>query len=465
MREKNETRAGGRVRLPDTHRQERYTTLNTDPGTHQARELSTRQSPAHTEAGASPPKPGSWQRNLAALWIGEVIAIAGFSVTLPFLPYYVQELGISGVDQVAFWTGLITSAQAVTMALVAPIWGSLADRYGRKIMVVRAMFGGAVVIGSMGFTRNVYQLLILRAVQGTLTGTVPAATTLVASSTPDERRGYALGLLQMAIYLGASVGPLLGGFVADTLGYRAAFFVTGGLLFLAGVLVATLVREQFTPPQHKESADQETPHKPRLWDGLVLVLRTRALLIVFGIRVLMRTAYRIVSPVMALFIQQIAAPGVKVASLTGTITGLSSATSAASAIVLGRVSDRVGPRRILLVCGTIVCVLYGLQGWAQTPTQFAILRVLTGAAMGGIVSATSALLAALAPKDRFGAVYGVNTSLTAAANAVAPMVGAALTASWGLSSAFLGAATLYGLATIVVAGLVPAQKREAESPS
>jgi DHA1 family multidrug resistance protein-like MFS transporter len=395
---------------------------------------------------------GTWQRNLAVLWIGELIAIAGFSVTLPFLPYYVQELGITQVDQVAFWSGLVAASQAVTMALVAPIWGSLADRYGRKIMVVRAMLGGAIVISAMGFVANVYQLVILRAIQGTLTGTVPAATTLVASSTPGRRRGYALGLLQMAIYLGSSVGPLLGGLVADNLGMRAAFWVTGGLLFTAGVLVSLFVHEEFTPltkPTNTDAEDQAS--KPRLWDGLLLVLRTQALLVVFGIRVLMRTAYRIVSPVMPLFVQQLAGPGVKVASLTGTITGLSSATSAALAILFGRLSDRIGTRRILLVCGTAVCLLYGLQGWVETTTQFLILRVLAGAAMGGIVAATSALLAELAPKDRFGAVYGINTSLTAAANAIAPMVGAALTASWGLSSAFFGAAAMYGLATAAIA--------------
>ena len=424
---------------------------------------------------APSPDPVPWQRNLAAIWIGQVIAIAGFSVTLPFLPYYVQELGITGVDQVAFWSGLITSAQATTMALVAPVWGSLADRYGRKIMVVRAMFGGAVVIGAMGFTQNVYQLLILRAIQGTLTGTVPAATTLVASSTPTARRGYALGLLQMAIYLGSSVGPLLGGFVADTLGYRAAFFVTGGLLFLAGALVSTLVREQFTPPEETTDASGAR-QKPRLLEGILLVLRTRALLIVFSIRVLMRTAFRIVGPIMPLFIQHIAGPEVKVASLTGTITGLASAASAGAAIVFGRLADRVGPRRILLACGATACMSYGLQGFAQTPTQFLIMQVINGVAMGGIVSSISTLLAALAPKDRFGAVYGVDTSLVAAANAVAPMVGAALTATWGLSAAFLGAAAMYGAATIVVATSVPArasqnhrdtedaEKREEQAP-
>jgi len=402
-------------------------------------------------------KRGTWQRNLAVLWIGELIAIAGFSVTLPFLPYYVQELGITEVNQVALWSGLVAASQAVTMALVAPIWGSLADRYGRKIMVVRAMLGGAVVISAMGFVGNVYQLVLLRAIQGTLTGTVPAATTLVAGNTPTKRRGYALGLLQMAIYLGSSVGPLLGGVVADSLGMRAAFWVTGGLLFAAGVLVSLFVHEDFVPLEKPvETSTGETASKPRLWDGLLVVLRTRALLVVFSIRVLMRTAFRIVGPVMPLFVQQIAEPGVKVASITGTITGLSSAASAASAILFGRLSDRIGTRRILLSCGAAVGVLYSLQGLVSSTVQFLVLRVLAGAFMGGVVAATSALLAELAPKDRFGAVYGINTSLTAAANAIAPMVGAALTASWGLSSAFFGAAAMYGLATVVIALLVPA---------
>jgi DHA1 family multidrug resistance protein-like MFS transporter len=402
----------------------------------------------------------SWQRNLAVLWIGELIAISGFSVTQPFLPYFVQELGITGVDKIAFWTGLVASAQSATMAVIAPVWGILADRYGRKIMVVRAMFGGAVVIGAMGFIQNVQQLVVLRAIQGLLTGTVSAATALVASSAPPQRRGFAIGLLQMAIYLGNSVGPLLGGLIADSLGYRAAFWTTSGLLFTAGILTSTLVGEQFTPPEEDESSEQR---KPRLWDGVLLVLRTRALLSLFGIRMLMNVAFGVIGPILPLFLQTIAAPGTKIASLSGTISGLASAAGAGSAIVMGRIGDRVGPRRILLSCGALAGVLFGLQAWVRTPIQFLVLRVLASVATGGIVAAASSLLAALAPKNRFGAVYGVNTSIMAAASAIAPMLGAALTASWGLSSAFLGAAALYGLATVGVATVIPGRGGEAES--
>jgi MFS family permease len=178
-------------------------------------------------------------------------------------------------------------------------------------------------------------------------------------------------------------------------------------------------------------------------------------MIVCGIRVMMRMALRTIGPILPLFIQTIASPDAKIASLTGTIAGLASGFSALGAVILGRLADKVGARRILLVCGTLACVLYGAQATVQTTTQLLVLRVLSGIVMGGILASVSAMQAALAPKGRYGAVYGVDTSLVAAANAISPMIGAALTASFGLTSVFVGAAVIYALATIVVAAAVP----------
>lgn len=393
----------------------------------------------------------SWKRNLAIIWIAQVFSISGFSVVLPFLPYYVQELGVTDFNQVAFWSGLLTSSQAVTMALIAPVWGSLADRYGRKPMVARAMFGGALTMSLMGFVQNVQQLVVLRAIQGLLTGTVAAATTLVASGTPEERRGYALGLLQMAFYVGASLGPLLGGFIADQLGHRPTFWITASLLFLAGIMVTVGVREDFTPPEKKEG-DQ---HRSSLWAGLLIVLQTRALLVLFGIRVLVRGAARVIGPILPLFIQRMTT-STEVASLTGAISGLEAAMSAVSAVILGRMSDRADrARRILIACGAAAVALNLVQAFVQTTTQLLLLRMVGGLAMGGIVASVSALQATLVPRQRFGAVYGIDTSVVATANAIAPMIGAALTAMWGLSSAFVGTAAIFALSTVLVMVAVP----------
>ncbi|MDY7040383.1 MAG: MFS transporter [Chloroflexota bacterium] len=395
-----------------------------------------------------------WQRNLYVIWIAELLSLVGFSVVFPFLPYYVQELGVTDLEEVEMWSGVLLTSHAVLMSIFAPIWGSLADRYGRKLMVERAMFGGAVILAAMGFARNVSQLLVLRALQGCVTGTVAAATTLVASGTPRERTGYALGLLQMAIYGGASVGPVLGGLLADVFGYRAAFFVTGALLLVSGLLVLFLVEEQFDPPAKEDGAESGG-----LWRGLVLVVRSRALLAVFGVQVIMRLGTRIVTPVLPLFIQTLLPAEGRVASVSGLVTGISYLASAVAAVVLGRFGDRLGYRRVLLACAAGASLLYAPQFFVTAPVQLLVLQSAVGAAMGGTLTTVSAMLAALSPEGRQGAVYGVESSAVSAANAVGPMLGAFCAARFGLRSVFLCSAGVFGLAALGVLALVPSQSQ------
>lgn len=396
----------------------------------------------------------TWKRNLYVIWLAEMVAISGFAVVFPFLPYYVQELGITELHQVELWSGVLFATQAVTMAIFAPIWGSLADRYGRKLMVQRAMFGGAFVLAAMGFVQNVWQLALLRAIQGMLTGTVPAATTLVASSTPRERSGYALGLLQMAVWTGASVGPMLGGLVADAWGYRAAFWVTGSLLFLAGLTVWRFVEEDFVPPVR----DKDNP-RDDFWDGLKLVVRTRSLVSLFSIRFVVRLAVRLMGPVLPLFIQSLVPPTARVASITGLISGVRAATGAVGAVTLGRASDRIGYRPVLLACTVLVALLYVPQFFVTGPWQLLALQGVVGLVMSGVLASISALLANLAPEGRQGAVYGVDSSVVSTANAVGPMLGASIAAALGLRAPFLLAAGAFALAALLAWALVPSSKR------
>jgi DHA1 family multidrug resistance protein-like MFS transporter len=384
-----------------------------------------------------------------------LVAIAGFTVVLPFLPYYVQELGVTELEQVELWSGLLFASHAVAMAIFSPIWGSVADRYGRKLMVERAMFGGALVMGAMGFVQNVQQLVVLRALQGCLTGTIAAATTLVASSVPRQRSGHALGLLQMAVYSGASAGPLLGGLVADHFGYRTAFVVTGALLFLAGVTVAIFVHEEFEPP-HREAGSR----KGDFWLGVRAVFRSRELLVVLGIELMMRLGTRIMGPVLPLFVQTLVPGETRVASLVGLITGLGAATSAVGAVLLGRASDRLGYRTVLLICALGAAVVYMPQFFVTTPVQLLILQAAAGAAMGGGLAAIGAMLANLSPEGRQGAVYGLDWSAVSAANGLGPMTGAAMAVGLGLRAPFLFAAGIYGLAALIVMAAVSNRQPE-----
>jgi DHA1 family multidrug resistance protein-like MFS transporter len=403
----------------------------------------------------------TWKRNLYVIWVAELVAIAGFAVIFPFLPYYVQELGITELHEVELWSGLLYASQAVTMAIFAPIWGSVADRYGRKMMVQRAMFGGAVVIAAMGFVQNVQQLVILRLIQGMLTGTVPAATTLVASSAPRDRSGYALGLLQMAVWAGASVGPLMGGLLADTWGYRAAFLVTGSLLFLAGLTVWRFVQESFQPPPR----DASDPNSG-FWYGLKLVIHHRPILSLLSVRALVRMATRVMEPILPLFIQSLVPAATRIASLTGLVSGVRAATGSVGAVTLGRASDRIGYRRVLLACTAATALLFVPQFFVTNPWQLLVLQAAVGLVMSGVLASISALLANLAPEGHQGAVYGVDASVVAMANAIGPMLGATVAAALGLRAPFLLATGLLFAATALAWALVPrAEKRTGPTTS
>lgn len=402
----------------------------------------------------------AWQRNLYVIWLAEFMATAGFSFVMPFLPYYIQELGLTDLTQIELWSGVLYSAHAIPMAIFAPIWGMLADRYGRKPMVMRSMLGGALVLGAMGFAQNVQQLLILRVIQGMLTGTVAAATTLVAAGTPRQNSGYALGMLQMAIFGGSSVGPLIGGVVADTWGYRATFWVTGALLFLAGVTVWRFVQEEFTPP-----TPEERKKDGGLRGQIGLALHSPGLPAMFTISFLSKMATRILGPVLALFVQSLLPVGARVASMTGLISGAQAAAGAAGAVTLGRTSDRLGYRRVLLTCASIGTLLFIPQFFVTTPWQLLVLQAILGFVMSGVLASISALMANLSPEGHEGAVYGVDASLVAGANALGPMLGASVAAGMGLRWPFLASAIVFGLAVILAWVLVPTLNSKEPSPS
>ncbi len=402
------------------------------------------------------PRP-AWQQTLLVVWIAEFVALIGFAMVMPFLPFYVQDMGVTDEAQIKLWSGLLFSAQAITMAIFAPIWGSLADRYGRKLMLERAMFGATVVMALMGFARTPQQLLVLRALQGCLTGTIPAATTLIASVVPKERTGFALGWLQMGIFAGISVGPLLGGAIADSMGYRASFFLTSACLFLAGLGVLFFVHEEFERPE-------PGARRTHWWEDLAKVLRSRGVLAVLGVRMMTRSGARVINPVLPLFVAAMLPAESRVATIAGLTTGVSAASGAIGAVLLGQTGDRVGYRRVLLASCLAAALFYALQAQVSNVAQLVFLQACVGVALAGTISSLTALLATLAPQGQQGAVYGADTSVVAGANALAPMLGAAFAVALGDRATFWLAAGVFILAALVVARLFP-QPRPSASPS
>lgn len=401
----------------------------------------------------SPP----WKRNLRAIWFAELVAIVGFTVVIPILPLYVRELGVTGQNEIRLWSGVIFSAQAVTMAIFGPIWGALGDRYGRKVMVERAMLTGALVITLMGIVRTPQQLALLRALQGALTGTVTAATALVATSAPEDKTGYALGTLQMAVYVGASAGPLLGGLVADTFGYRSAFFVTGALLLIAAIFVLVLVEEPKRADGQTQAfdLDPEGGLRQRLARHMAPFLSSPPLLAVLTMHVILRLAARLSQPTLPLFVEFLSPTGTRTATLTGLISGANALGGALGGRQLGALGDRLGYRTIMVTCalGSVLC--YVPQSLVAYSWWLIPLQAMAGLAMGGILAAISASLAVLAPRGNEGIVYGVDASVVSVANVIGPMTGSFLAAWLGLRAPFLAAAAVFGVGAAAGVRLLP----------
>ena len=405
--------------------------------------LSARRGPLHL---------APWQRNLYTIVAAETVAMIGFGIAQAFLPFYLQDLGVRSVDEVAFWVGLISSFQPICMALSAPIWGVLADRFGRKPMLARAMIGGSIALGLAGLAANPQQLAAFRILEGILAGTVAAATTLVAATTPREHVGYGLGLLQTGMFTGSFLGPLLGGIIGSTLGYRAAFLIAGGLLCTTGLLVVAIVKEDFVrpaAPKHKGNP---------LLVTLRGMVRNPLVLSMVMLLTLNNVSVSVTMPVLPLYVQSLV-PDLKQASVaTGAIIGATALANAVAAIWLGRSADQLGRRRVIIVCLVMGALSYLPQGLTRHLWQLLVLRILTGFSMGGITPVTNAIIAEAAPEGSQGGIYGISASLNAMGRAIGPVIGAIVVTSWSVAGVF----PVTGCLLLTVAALVTIRMRAIE---
>ena len=383
------------------------------------------------------------------MFVAQFISALGFSIIFPFIPLYIQWLGTNTSLSTEFLSGMVYSGQALTMMIAAPFWGLIADRYGRKLMVQRAAFGGAIIILGMGFVRSAEELVLLRSLQGLVTGVVSAASALVASVTPRHRTGYAMGILQLGFWSGLAVGPLTGGILSDLFGYRNTFIVTSALLIISGVLVWIGVEESFVPPP---KAKKRRYGFLSDWKN---ILSSPGVMIIYALRFFGNLARMMVFPIIPLFIQTIFVGTTRVNTFTGLVVGLASATSTATGVYLGRLGDRIGHKRILTMSALAAGLLYLPQSLVAEAWQLLILQALTGAAAGGIIPSIGALLAGYTRPGEEGSVYGLDSSITSASRAVAPLVGAGVAHWFSLRGTFGAAGIVFLFAALLAAWRLP----------
>lgn len=398
---------------------------------------------------ADNPAETSWRKTLYIMVFCQVITSIGFSSIFPFLPLYVKSLGSVTSLGTEVLSGLVFSAQALSMMIASPIWGALADRWGRKMMVERAMFGGAVLLGLMAFARSAEELVLLRAVQGLITGTIGAGNALVASVVPRERSGYAMGLMQVGLGSGVGLGPIIGGAVADAFGYRAAFYATSALLAIAGVIVALGVEEHFVP------LDKTGGRKRGFWKEWRQILSAPGVVATYGLRFMDSLCRMAFIPILPLFALELLAETSGVNSFTGLVIGAAAAAAAVFSVFFGRLGDRTGHRLIVIACALSGFVSFGLQGWVGSSWQFLALQIVAGIAHGGIVTGVSALLARYTQCGEEGAVYGLDNSINSGARALAPMIGVSVAVWLDLRAVFETISLLYLLAAVLALWRLP----------
>jgi len=386
----------------------------------------------------------AWRKTLYAVGAGELLAVAGFSTSTPITPFFLQELGVADPGRLKVLSGLVQALPSISLVVFSPIWGSIADNYGRKPMLLRAMFGGTAVMLLMGLVRAPWQLVALKTIQGCLTGTVAAATIMVASIAPREEVGYGLGLLQMAIFLGASLGPLIGGIVADVFGLRVNFFATSLLLLAAGVVVARFAEDSFRPPAQRKSIVSS------LLPDFRPLARSRALWSLMAVIAADQIAGSVTSPFLPLYIQEISGSTALVGSMTGVIIGLGAVASALAAVLVGRISYRLGYLRVLIVCMTGAALFVVPQAFVRSPLQLLVLRIVSSFFVGGNLPSVNALIAQRTESGRQGSVYGISSAIASGSNALGPLIGASIALAADYGAVFLTTAGILAAAGLSI---------------
>jgi len=386
-----------------------------------------------------------WRKNLAVLWICQVLSLMGFSFALPFMPLYIQEMGITDPESLRLWSGLLMAGSGVSMAIMTPIWGSLSDRLGRKPMTLRANLGGAVVLFAMGLVRSPELLLVLRIAQGALTGTIIANLTLVVSNTPDRRIGFAIGIMNAAVFTGNAVGPLVGGYLADLFGFRIAFFLSSITLFLAFLVALIWVKEDFTPHAAGGSF--------KIVRDLAQLIREQRILPFIGLFVLFGVARFSPRPMYPLLVKEIAAAGLGIATQAGLVNATAGTAAVAAGVVVGRLVDRGRPFVIGMVCAAAAGLFLLPQGFLPTVWSLLPFVLFADFYSAGIDPIMNVLLSRQVPVERRGAAFGLTGSARAIGWSLGAMLGGVLAAYFDFKAVFINAALLFFLIAFLLSRL------------
>ncbi|MGG1481406.1 MFS transporter [Bacillus smithii] len=364
-----------------------------------------------------------WKRTLWVLWPANFLQAAGMSLIIPFLPLYIEKLGVHHIQNVEHWTGWIFSAQFITSFLFQPLWGSLADKYGRKVMLLRSSVGMGIVTILMGIVTSPWQLLGLRLINGLFSGFISMSISLQASVTPDKDSGKALGTLQTGQIVGTLIGPLIGGILSELVGFEGVFFLTGSLILLAGLVVMIFIKETATVKKEK------TLKQKKNWKSL------KPLLPVFIAATITQLAMMSIQPIITLYTKTLY-HGRHLAFIVGLVSAVTGIANLIGSPILGRIGDKIGQRKILIISLTMSALAFLPQVLAKNITLLLIGRFFLGLFTGGMIPSLNVLVKKLAPANLQGTAFGINSSARFLGNLLGPLLGSSIAAAYNIKLIF-----------------------------
>lgn len=367
-----------------------------------------------------------WKQNLKVAWLGNFLTGTSFTLVMPFISVFVEELGV-GPGQVEYYAGLAVSVNALAAALMAPVWGSLADRYGRKPMMVRAAFAMIFTMGGMAFVPNVFWLLALRVLNGVFTGYIPNATALIASQVPKDKTGYALGTLSTGAVAGNLIGPTLGGILAEMFGVHMVFLLVGLLYAIVVLLTVFYIREDFVPVKKGEEMSVKEVFEQ---------VKDRQMLVgLFVTSMIIIAAAQSVVPILTLYVRHLGQTD-NLLFVAGFIISLPGMASLVTSGYLGKIGDRIGNHRLLLIALTYSLLINVFCVFAENPFQLGLLRFMYGFGTGALLPSVNSLLTKLTPKEGISRIFSYNQLFNNLGSVVGPMMGSAVAAHMGYDWVF-----------------------------
>ncbi len=386
-----------------------------------------------------------WQRNIYAIWSAQFLAMVGLTLIVPFLPLYLRELGVRNLADVERWSGFLFAAPFLVQTLAAPLWGVLGDRYGRKMMVLRAMVGIGVTNMLSAAVRHVGELVLLRAVQGGVSGFVAAGNALVTAAIPADRMGASLGLLQTSLTAGGIIGPLIGGALGDLVGYRNVFLITGATCFAAAAVVLVGAREEMAPARARAAG-------PGVWANLVYFFQSPTLRTTGMLLCTSQVAVMSVEPIFSVYVSTLRVPPERVATVAGVLFSVTGLTSMLGAPLWGRTADRSGESRVLALTLAGAAVAYLAQAWAGSAWEVFVFRASLGFFTGGMLPPLYAIVARSTPSERLGGIMGLTSSAIMLGSVIGPLLGGLLSAAVGIRWVFVVAAAVLAISATGVRG-------------